>query len=76
MSRKCKLSKKKALVGNNVSHSKRRTKRKQELNLQTKRFWDDEKKCWVKLRVTTKVLKTISRKGFNAVVRKLSKSKV
>lgn len=70
MARRCSISKKGGLVGNNVSHSKRRTKMKQELNLQWKRFWQPEKKKWVRLRVTTRMIKTITRKGFMAVLKK------
>ncbi len=70
MSRKCQVSKKKGLVGNNVSHSKRRTKRVQKLNLQWKRFWNPETKQWIRLRVTTKILKNIGQKGLLYVLRK------
>ena len=50
MSRQDELSKRKGLVGNNVSHSKRRTKTKKELNLQLKKFVINGKK--VKLRIS------------------------
>jgi large subunit ribosomal protein L28 len=77
MSRKCQISQKKGLVGNNVSHSKRRTKRIQQPNLQWKRFWNDETKRWVRLRVSTRVLKQIGSNGLSSVIRsfksKLSK---
>ena len=70
MSRQCQVSKKKGLVGNNVSHSKRRIKRVQRLNLQWKRFWNPETRKWVRLRVTAKMLKTIGTKGLLPVLRK------
>jgi large subunit ribosomal protein L28 len=70
MARKCQVSKKRGLVGNNVSHSKRRIKRVQRLNLQWKRFWNPETKRWVRLRVTAKILKTIGTKGLLPVLRK------
>ena len=67
MSKKDQLSKRKPMVGNNVSHSKRRTKRRQELNLQLKKFVINGRK--VKLRITTKTLKTIRKKGVEAAMR-------
>ncbi|MDA1353751.1 MAG: 50S ribosomal protein L28 [bacterium] len=63
MSKKCNLTKKKPLVGNNVSHSKRRTKRTQEPNLQWKRFWHEELGRWIRLRVSTSAIRTISKLG-------------
>lgn len=63
MSRECDLSKKKPLTGNNVSHSKRRTKMRQEPNLQKKRFYDEETNSYIRLRVTTAIIKTIAKKG-------------
>ncbi len=62
------VTKRKARVGNKVSHSKRRTKTKNELNLLSKRFKIGNKK--VKLRITAKTLKTISKKGLEAVLKK------
>jgi|SaaInlStandDraft_7_1057024.scaffolds.fasta_scaffold23898_2 large subunit ribosomal protein L28 len=70
MSREDQLTKKKKRVANNVSHSKRRTKRTQEINLQTKRFYVEELKRWVKLRVTTRSIRTISKIGIMAFAKK------
>lgn len=70
MSRKCKISKKRRLVGNNVSHSNRKTKRTQEVNLRTKKFWLEDENRWVKLRVSTKMIKTIAKLGFAKTLRK------
>ena len=75
MSRKCDISEKKGLTGNRVSHSKRRTKHVQNANLQSKKFWDPEKKKWVKLKVSTKIIKTIDKNGFLSTVRKFKKKK-
>lgn len=69
MSRQCEITKKKGLVGNNVSHSKRRTKRRQEVNLQSKKFWDPTQEKWVRMRVTAKVVKSINKKGLKAVLK-------
>ncbi len=66
---KCQVSGTKAKVGNNVSHSKRRTKTGQLPNLQVKKFWDKESKSWVKLKVTAKILKTITKKGLRPTLK-------
>ena len=52
-----------------VSHSHRRTKRLQEANLQWKRFWWPQGNRWVRLRVSTKMIKTIQRKGLAMVAK-------
>ena len=68
--RRCKLTGKKALVGYNVSHSHRRTKKRQQPNLQTKRIWDEEKKCWVRIRVSTSAIRTLDKIGLSGFKRK------
>lgn len=69
MARVCDLSGKKMLVGNSVSHSNRRTKRRFYPNLQEKKFYIPEKKKWIKLKVSTSMLRTIDKKGISAVIR-------
>ena len=69
MSRKDQITNKKKRVANNVSHSNRKTKRTQEINLQTKRFYIEEQNRWVKLRVTTRSIRTISKIGVLAFAR-------
>ena len=69
-SRRCQITGKSGLVGNNVSHSNRRTKRVQEANLQWKRFFIEEKNSWVRLFVSTSVIRTISKKGLLPVLKK------
>ncbi len=70
MSRICDISGKKPIVGNNVSHANNKTKRWFRPNLQTKRFYIPEEDRWVTLKVSTKVLKTINKKGLNEVLKK------
>ncbi len=53
MSRVCELTGKKAMVGNNVSHAKNRTKRKFLANLVKKRFYIPEEDSWISLKVST-----------------------
>ena len=71
MSRVCQVTGKKALVGNKVSHSNRKSKRRFEVNLQHKRFWLEEEGRWVKLRVSARGMKVIDRRGVAAVVKEL-----
>jgi len=68
MSRICKITGKKPLTGNNVSHANNRTKRKQNPNLQTKRIWVEDEKRWVKMRLTAKAIKIIDKKGLKSLV--------
>ncbi|MEM1215268.1 MAG: 50S ribosomal protein L28, partial [Bacteroidota bacterium] len=53
MSKVCQLTGKRPIVGNNVSHSNRKTKRRFVPNVQTKRFYLQEQDRWVTLRVST-----------------------
>ncbi len=69
MSRMCQLSGKKPMVGNNVSHSNRKTKRRFNLNLIKKRFFVPEKGEWITLKITAATLKTIDKKGISEVMR-------
>ncbi len=70
MSRVCELTGKKAMVGNNVSHSLRRTKRKFNANLMKKRFYIPEEDKWITLKVSTSALKNINKLGISAVLKK------
>jgi large subunit ribosomal protein L28 len=63
MARRCQLTGKKANNAFAVSHSHRRTKKLQQPNLQWKRIWWAEGKRWVKLRLSTKAIKTLDNKG-------------
>jgi len=69
MSRICQITGKKMMVGNNVSHSKRRTKRRFYPNLLTKRFFLEEENRWVTLKVTAAGVRTINKKGLQAVLK-------
>lgn len=69
MARRCKLSKKGPLTGNNVSHSHIRTKMVQLPNLQLKRIYIPEESRWVRVRLTTRALRTVTKKGLLAYVK-------
>ena len=59
----CEITGKVAMVGNNVSHSNRKTKRKFSPNLKTKRFWSEEENRWITLKVSAAGMKTKNKKG-------------
>lgn len=69
MSRVCQLSGKRVRVGNNVSHANNKTKRTFSPNLQKKRFYIPEEDRWVSLKVSTSIVRTISKKGISAVLK-------
>jgi len=68
MSRICQVTGKKPITGNNVSHSHIRSKRRFLPNLHSHRFWVESENRWVKLRVSTKGLRIIDKKGIDAVL--------
>ncbi len=63
MSRKCSLTGKSNLVGNNVSHSQRKTKRVRQPNLITKRLYIPEEGRTVTVRLSARALRTLNKKG-------------
>lgn len=71
--RVCDLTGKRAIVGNNVSHSNRKTKRRFYPNLQDKKFFIPEENKWITLRVSTKAIKTINKMGITAALREWAK---
>ncbi|MCQ2218141.1 MAG: 50S ribosomal protein L28 [Paludibacteraceae bacterium] len=68
MSKVCQITGKRAMNGNNVSHSKRRTKKSFDVNLFTKKFYWPEQDQWIVLKVSAKALRTINKKGINAAL--------
>jgi large subunit ribosomal protein L28 len=68
MSKVCDLTGKKAIVGHKVSFSNKKSLRRFHVNLHTKKFWIPEEKQWITLKVSTSALRTISKKGINAVI--------
>ena len=69
MSKVCQITGKKAIVRNNVSHSKRRTKRKFNVNLFTKKFYWVEQDAWILLTLSANGLRTINKKGLDAAIK-------
>ncbi len=68
MSRVCQITGKTAMVGNNVSHSKRRTKRKFDVNLFKKKFYIPGENRWVQLTVSAAGIRTINKNGVKAAL--------
>ena len=69
MSKICQITGKKAMVGNNVSHSNRKTKRLFNVNLFKKKFFYVEEGCWIQLRVSAAGLRIINRVGLDAAIK-------
>ena len=68
MSRVCQVTGKRPLSGNNVSHAKNRTRRRFLPNLHVHRFWLESEKRFVKLRVSSKGMRIIDKKGIESVL--------
>ena len=71
MSKICQLTGKRPITGNNVSHSKHRTKRRFLPNLHKKRFFIPETDEWVTLKVSSNAIRTINKLGIYAFLKKL-----
>jgi large subunit ribosomal protein L28 len=70
MSKICQVTGKKLMVGNNVSHSKRRTKRRFYPNLFTKKFFLPEEDRWITLKVSAAGIRNINKNGLEASLNK------
>jgi large subunit ribosomal protein L28 len=68
MSRVCQVTGKRPVTGNTVSHANNRRRRRFLPNLHTQRFWLENEKRWVTLRVSTNALRTIEKNGLEAVL--------
>jgi large subunit ribosomal protein L28 len=69
MSKICQVTGKKAMVGNNVSHSKRRTKRKFYPNLFEKKYYLPEEERWIQLKVSAAGIRLITKNGLSSVLK-------
>lgn len=68
MSRVCQVTGKRPKAGNNVSHAHNKTRRRFMPNIQTHRFWVESENKWVKLRLSTKGMRIIDKKGIDEVL--------
>ncbi len=69
MSKICQITGKQAMTGNNVSHSKRRTKRRFYVNLFNKKFYWVEQDTWISLTISAAGLRTINKLGLDAAIK-------
>ena len=69
MSKACQITGKTSMIGNNVSHSLRRTKRHFDINLFTKKFYYVEEDCWIVLKLSAAGLRIINRIGLDAALK-------
>jgi large subunit ribosomal protein L28 len=70
MARECQLTGKKVMVGNNVSHSNLKTKRRFYPNLVKKRFYLPEEDRWITLKVSASTLRTINKIGITEAIKR------
>lgn len=68
MSRVCQVTGKRPMSGNNVSHAHNKTRRRFLPNLHNHRFWLESEKRWVSLRVSSKGMRIIDKRGIDQVV--------
>lgn len=66
MARKCIFTGKRPNVANKVSHSHRKSKKRQLPNIQAKRLFWPERGEWVRIRLSTSAMRTIDKKGLQA----------
>ncbi len=71
--KRCAVTGKSVMYGNNDSHSNNKTRRRFEANLHVKRFYLPEEKRWVKLRVSARGLKIIAKRGVSIVLADIRK---
>jgi large subunit ribosomal protein L28 len=72
MSRVCEVTGKRPTVGNRVSHANNRKKRRFLPNLHVQRFWLEDEKRWVKLRLSANAMRTIEKNGIESVLAKMN----
>lgn len=74
MSKVCQLTGKRPLTGNNVSHANNRSKMRQLPNLRSKKIWVEEESRFVTLKISTRALRTLKKKGYAKMVADLNKA--
>lgn len=74
MSKVCQLTGKRPLTGNNVSHANNRSKMRQLPNLRTKKIWVEEENRFITLKISTRALRTLKKKGYAKMVAELKKA--
>ena len=75
MSKVCQVTGKGPMVGNKVSHSNRKSKRRLMPNLQSRRFFIPSENRWVRMRVSTSAIRDIDKRGIEVVLREMQAKK-
>lgn len=70
MARRCQISGKQTQTGNNVSHSNRKSRRKYKINLVTKRVYLPDENRYVRLKMSTRMLRTLNKVGVKTLMKK------
>jgi large subunit ribosomal protein L28 len=73
MAKVCPITGKKPRMGNNVSHANNKTRRRWEPNLQWKRIWIPSENRFVRMRISTRGLRTMQKLGVDAALLKAAK---
>lgn len=73
MSKVCQVTGKRPIVGNNVSHAHNKTRRRFNPNLHHHRFWVESENRWIRLRVSSKGMRTIDKLGIDTVLADMRK---
>jgi large subunit ribosomal protein L28 len=73
MSQVCQVTGKRPRIGNTVSHANNKAKRRFNINLHSKRFWLEEQKRFIKLRVSTQGIRIIDKFGIEKVLENIKK---
>jgi len=76
MSKVCQLTGKRPIVGNNVSHSHVKTRRRFLPNVHKKRYYIPELDTWVTLKLSTQAMRTIDKLGIYSYLKKLERKGV
>ena len=76
MAKVCALTGKRPMSGNNVSHANNKTRRRFEPNLQWKRYWVPSEKRYIRLRLSAKAIKIITKRGIESVYAELKRKGV
>jgi len=71
MARVCQVTGKRPVTGNNVSHANKRTRRRFLPNLHTHRFWVEDEKRFVKLRLSAKGMRIVDKLGIEEVLKQI-----
>ena len=71
MARQCQVTLKRPGVGNTVSHANNKNKRRFLPNLQYRKLWSEKENQWVSLRLSTRGLRTIDKKGLDVVLEEM-----